>query len=239
MSTLSALASRDLFTPSKFSTPVERPNTPTTASPNNTGASKIEQRTAQLSKNTLAFAQNLLSDFAGQLLGDAAKGMQISFDQFELKASSEAGMNISQSSNGSSSTQAASFVLNDSSRFSGRGTITTADGRKFDFEIEVQYESQQSASYTEQRNTASNVSNTENQAAPTAKRDLSTINYPGVANDLLQSLSAEPVKLPFSLKDENQQSHHGDLVLKLLKLNGGDRYLDWFGGQAPKINQTV
>ncbi len=237
LSTLPALSNRDWFNTNSTSASERVNKTPQgTDSP----PSKIEQRVTQLGKNTLDLAQNLLGSFASQLLGDSAKGMQVSFSDIELSASSEASMSLSQRSNGTSSSQSASFSLNDRSSFIGRGTITTADGQRFEFELEVSYESQQSATYSQQT--------TQTSQTPTQQRDKpdmppqtdgTKLNYQGIAADLLQSLSAEPIRLPFKNNNDQATPREGDMVLKLLNLTGGDRYLNWFGATEPTIDQTA
>ncbi|WP_373976506.1 hypothetical protein NT239_07175 [Chitinibacter sp. SCUT-21] len=233
MSSISALAGRDFLSQARnkgVSEVVQNSN----ASENK--PSKIEHRVAQLQKETLHLAQDFLGQFAQQLFGDAAKGMQVSFDQIELNASSEASMSLSRTSDGTTSTQAANFSLSDSSSFSGRGTITTADGRQFEFELAVNYESRQELSYTQHvtRNAKPSIAN------DTESTPASTMHYNGTADDLLNSISAEPVRLPFKLsKPDNADQIMGDMVLKLLKLNGGDRFFDWFGNKAPAIDQTA
>ncbi|WP_410499363.1 hypothetical protein [Chitinibacter sp. S2-10] len=178
------------------------------------------QHLAKLQKNTQSLAQDFLQHFAGQMLGGASKGMKIEFDQVEMSASSSASMSLSQNSNGVSSTRSAEFSLQDSSSFVGRGTITTADGQKFDFELSIQYEASQTASYTQ-----------------STQNDLHH-QFNGIADDLRQHISAEPVKLPFKFAD-NEAEKTGTMVLKLLNLHGGDRFFDWFGSSKPQIDQQA
>ncbi|QLI81898.1 hypothetical protein HZU75_10295 [Chitinibacter fontanus] len=237
LSTLPALSSRDWFNPSSTS-PSERIN----KTPQNTNSqpSKIEQRVTQLGKNTLDLAQNLLGSFASQLLGDSAKGMQVSFSDVELSASSEANMSLSQRSSGTSSSQSASFNLNDRSSFVGKGTITTADGQRFEFELEVSYESRQSATYTQQTTQTNSIPPQQRDKPNTSPQtDGTKLNYQGIAADLLQSLSAEPIRLPFKNNSDETTPREGDLALKLLNLAGGDRYLNWFGATEPTVDQTA
>jgi hypothetical protein len=237
LSTLPALSSRDWFNPSSTSASERINKTPQNT---NSQPSKIEQRVTQLGKNTLDLAQNLLSSFASQLLGDSAKGMEVSFSDIELSASSEASMSLSQRSNSTSSLQSASFSLNDRSSFVGKGTITTADGQRFEFELEISYESRQSATYTQQT-TQTSQTPTQQRDEPdtTPQTDGTKLNYQGIAADLLQSLSAEPIPLPFKSNSDEATPREGDLVLKLLNLAGGDRYLNWFGASEPAVDQTA
>ncbi|WP_157671056.1 hypothetical protein [Chitinibacter sp. GC72] len=233
MSLLPALSGRDLFAQSSNHVGELQRNNKAADSKTD----KIEQRVASLQKDTLKLAQDFLGQFASQLFGDAAKGMQISFDQFELSASSEASMSLSRSSDGTSSTRSASFSLNDSSSFTGRGTISTADGRQFEFELSVTYESRQQMSYTEQTKRTSSPNTAAQPADTSAARGM---NYQGTADELLDSISATPVQLPFKLKDQDgDEQVMGDLVLKLLNLSGGDRFYDWFGNKEARIDQNA
>ena len=111
----------------------------------------LQKRLDAVSSNTVDYAQNLLGSFAQQLFGDAGKGATISFDSASLQASSSYAVGVQHSESASGTTDSAALQLDDSSHFLGKGTITTADGRKFDFEIEVQYsyELQASASETQ------------------------------------------------------------------------------------------
>lgn len=236
MSLLPALSGRDLFAQSSnYVGELQRNNKAAEGKIDKTD--KIEQRVASLQKDTLKLAQDFLGQFASQLFGDAAKGMQISFDQLELSASSEASMSLSRSSDGTSSTRSASFSLNDSSSFTGRGTIRTADGRQFEFELSVTYESRQQMSYTEQSTRNSSPNRATQPADTSTARGM---DFQGTADELLDSISAIPVQLPFKLKDQNgDEQVMGDLVLKLLNLNGGDRFYDWFGNKEARIDQSA
>ncbi|WP_348946028.1 hypothetical protein ABHF33_05805 [Chitinibacter sp. FCG-7] len=236
MSLLPALSTRDLFAQSSNHIgELQRSNKAAEGKIDKTD--KIEQRVALLQKDTLKLAQDFLGQFASQLFGDAAKGMQISFDQLELSASSEASMSLSRSSDGTSSTRSASFSLNDSSSFTGRGTIRTTDGRQFEFELSVTYESRQQMSYTEQSTRNSSPNRATQPADTSTARGM---DFQGTADELLDSISAIPVQLPFKLKDQNgEEQVMGDLVLKLLNLSGGDRFYDWFGNKEARIDQSA
>ncbi|HEU4845240.1 MAG TPA: hypothetical protein VFT05_13325 [Burkholderiaceae bacterium] len=102
----------------------------------------LEKRLSTLGNATVDLAQSLLGSFAQNLFGDAGKGAAISFDSVSLDAQSSLGAAVQHSSGPNGSTDAAAVQLSDSTHFLGKGTITTADGRKFDFEIEVQYSDQ-------------------------------------------------------------------------------------------------
>src|SRR5471032_732277 len=97
----------------------------------------LQNRAATLGSATVDYAQNLLSSFTQQVFGDASKGETVSFDSVSLDTSSAFAESAQQTAGANGSSAAAG--LSDSAHFIGKGTITTADGRKFDFEVEVQY----------------------------------------------------------------------------------------------------
>lgn len=102
-------------------------------------SSQLSQHVDTLNTKMTEIAQSLLEGFASDLLGDAADGASISFDSLSLSTASslQAAYLSQQSASGSFS--AAALRLEDASQFSGRGTITTADGRSFEFELEIRY----------------------------------------------------------------------------------------------------
>ena len=118
------------------------------------GNELMQQRVDHLSAATTQMASDFINQFAQQLFGDQAKGMTIEFDEMSLSAESSftALQQTSQSAQGSSQTSA--FRLSDASHFTGKGTLTTADGQRFDIEIEIRYESViEGASIARQSNT--------------------------------------------------------------------------------------
>lgn len=102
----------------------------------------MQKRVASVGNATIDFAQDLMGGFTKALFGDAAKGATIDFDSASLEASSGYALGVQQSAGPDGTKSLAAFSLTDSSHFLGKGTITTADGRKFDFEVEVQYDFQ-------------------------------------------------------------------------------------------------
>ena len=99
----------------------------------------LQKRVASIGNATVDFAQDFVGSFTRALFGDAAKGAVIDFDSASLETSSSYALGVLHSEGAKGTTDAAAFQLSDSSHFIGKGTITTADGRKFDFEVEVQY----------------------------------------------------------------------------------------------------
>src|SRR5476649_2076276 len=151
MSTLSSLGARALQTPAFPAATTQQygktgRSQTAAATGNGTSGSPVslsddsilQNRAATLGSATVDYAQNLLSSFSQQAFGDASKGETISFDSVSLDTSSAFAESAQQSSGANGSSSAAAG-LSDSAHFIGKGTITTADGRKFDFEVEVQY----------------------------------------------------------------------------------------------------
>ena len=99
----------------------------------------LQKRVASVGNATVDYAQHLMDSFTQALLGDTGKNASISFDSASLETESSIGVALQHSQGPNGSSDAAAFRLTDSSHFIGKGTITTADGRKFDFEVEVQY----------------------------------------------------------------------------------------------------
>lgn len=154
MSTLSALGARAL--PAPYTAATTQNDGKTTGAPatqkSNSAASSplslssnaldMQKRVASVGIATVDFAEDLMNSFTQALFGDAAKGATIDFDSASLEASSSYALGVQQSSGPNGTRSLAAFSLNDSAHFIGKGTITTADGRKFDFEVEVKYEYQ-------------------------------------------------------------------------------------------------
>ena len=156
--------------------------------------SLLQQRVSSVGSATVDFAQNFVNSFAQSLFGDDGKGATISFDSASLDVSSSfaAGMQHTEDANGV--TDAAAMSLTDNSHFIGKGTITTADGRKFDFEVEIQYSDEidaaasqtQSAPSTDQTSDQPQASNKD---LPTAK--VPNVDFAGTMADLFKLIGQE------------------------------------------------
>jgi hypothetical protein len=101
------------------------------------GGELMQQRVDDLGKATTQLAGDLIGQFAQALFGDQAKGMTLQMDEMSLSVESNFTAISQQSAQGSAS----AFRLSDTSHFSGKGTLTTADGQRFDIEIDIRYES--------------------------------------------------------------------------------------------------
>jgi len=199
MSTLSALGARAL--PASYTAATPQNDGKTTGmsatQKSNSAASSplslssnaldMQKRVASVGTATVDFAEDLMNSFTQALFGDAAKGATIDFDSASLEASSSYALGVQQSSGPNGTRSLAAFSLSDSSHFIGKGTITTADGRKFDFEVEVKYDYQLDAAAGQSTGNAPKADKVANNASDSA--DDSTNNKP-------QTIDLPSVQLP-------------------------------------------
>ena len=192
----------------------------------------LQKRVASVGNATVDFAQDFVSSFTQALFGDDAKGAVIDFDSASLETSSSYALGVLHSEGANGTTDAAAFRMSDSSHFIGKGTITTADGRKFDFEVEVQYnyELNAAASQTtdsaslpapEQADKALKASNTKD--LPTVQ--LPNIDFPGTLADLFKLIGVDLQSALASSDGSDNQTSDGidrnalrSLSLRLLNL---------------------
>ncbi len=179
-------------------------STPSALSSN---ALDLSKRVAAVGSATVDFAQNFVSSFTQALFGDDAKGATIDFDSASLDVSSGYAAGVQQTRDANGVSTAAAFSLTDSSHFVGKGTITTADGRQFDFEVEVQYnyELDVAASQT------SNASSADQSSDDASTADLPTvqvpnIDFPGTLADLFQ-LIGRNLQTALSSNDSSNQNN--------------------------------
>ena len=188
-------------------------------------AQGLAQRTDALGNATLDVAQDFLGNMARQMFGD---GASISFDSIDLSTASGYAAQASSSTGAGGTRNAAAFSLAENAHFIGKGTITTADGQSFDFELEVQYESKISASAAYE--TSNEIQDSQDADAdagddsglPTLQ--LPSMNFAGSLGDLFKMLGQQ---LQSSIYNAGQdsvdqtQSKPGDEVgsLRLRLLN--------------------
>ena len=169
----------------------------------------LKSHLASVGNATVDFAQDFVSSFATSLFGDAGKGAAISFDSASLDASSSFGVGVQHSSGPNGTSDAAAFDLTDSSHFIGKGTITTADGRKFDFEVEVQYNAElsgaasQTTGDTGDATSGANASNgTSSASQPTsAATSKQPVASNGASADDLPTVQVPNIDFPGTLAD--------------------------------------
>ncbi|CAN7231195.1 hypothetical protein LJR289_000819 [Pseudoduganella sp. LjRoot289] len=212
----------------------------------------LQQRVESLGNSTVDLAQNLLGSFAQQLFGDSAKGATISFDAVSLDTSSSFAAGVQHSESAGGTTNAAAFSLTESSHFLGTGTITTADGRKFDFEVEVQYDYALEAAASQ--TTSGGPGNSEAAQAAKAARsaadplpavEFPDIKFPGSLQDLFR-LFDKPLKSDIVQEDKQQGAQQdgakqklGTLSLRLLNLVNSTEALDTYGLQGDKAKAVA
>ena len=183
-------------------------------------AQGLAQRTDALGNATLDVAQDFVGNMARQLFGD---GASIRFDSVDLSAASGYAAQASSVSGAGGTRNAAAFSLAENAHFIGKGTITTADGQTFDFELEVQYESKISASAAYETSNEEQAADTDDGGGlPTLQ--LPSMNFAGSLGDLFKMLGQQ---LQSSIYNAGQdsvdqtQSKPGDEVgsLRLRLLN--------------------
>jgi hypothetical protein len=184
----------------------------------------LQQRVESLGNSTVDLAQNLLGGFAQQLFGDAAKDATISFDSVSLDTSASFAAGIQHSEGAGRVSDAAAFSLTESSHFIGKGTITTADGRKFDFEVEVQYDYSLEASAGKTTSAPAAVPGKDGEAPRSAADPLPEINFPdihfpGSLQDLFR-LFDKPLKADVVQQGQGEGAGQklGALSMRLLSL---------------------
>jgi hypothetical protein len=235
MSTISNLGGRwpSLYTGQQTSNkPGAVQKTPDAAPAVKSGnALDLDKRVAAVGNATVDFAQDFVSSFAQALFGDNAKGAVIDFDSASLETSSSYAVGYQQSEGANGTTDAAAFSLSDSSHFIGKGTITTADGRKFDFEVEVQYnyELNAAASQTKGANDADTLPAQDDSGDKPSTKDLPTvqlpnIDFPGTLADLFKLIGRD-LQTALANSDNDSKTTDGidrntlrSLSLRLLNL---------------------
>ncbi|MBY0242158.1 MAG: hypothetical protein K2X55_22890 [Burkholderiaceae bacterium] len=188
----------------------------------------LQQRVESLGNSTVDLAQNLVGGFAQQLFGDAAKDAKISFNSVSLDTSASYAAGISRTEGAGRVSDAAAFSLTESSHFIGKGTITTADGRTLDFEVEVQYDYALEAAAS-QSQSAPGAQPGKSGEAPRSAADplpeikFPDIRFPGSLQDLFR-LFDKPLKADVVQPDQGQGQGQGNdqklgtLSLRLLSL---------------------
>ncbi len=189
----------------------------------------LDSRVASVGNATVDFAQDFVSSFAQALFGDDAKGAVIDFDSASLEASSSYALGYQHTEGANGVTDAAAFSLTDSSHFIGKGTITTADGRKFDFEVEVQYNYELNAAAS-QTSGAKTLPAPDDSSEQPSTKDLPTvqlpnIDFPGTLADLFKLIGRDLHTALASNNDNGNKTGDGidrntlrSLSLRLLNL---------------------
>ena len=187
-------------------------------------AVELQKRVDQLGNRTVDMAQHLIGSFAKSLLGDNAKGAKISFDSVELEANASfsAAALHAEGSEG----DALGFSLSEDAHFLGKGTITTADGRKLSFEVEIQYEAQATAGAASSVPSRRKELADKNPAMPLPKVDFPDIDFPGSLADLFRLMDRNINATVRQPDEQGNDSDAGKLSMRLLKLVDSEAALD-------------
>ena len=183
-------------------------------------AKGLSQRTDALGNATVDVAQDFLSTMTRQMFGDGAK---ISFESVDLQAGSSFSSGSTSVAGANGSSRAAAFSLDENAHFIGKGKITTADGQTFDFEVEVQYQSNISAGMLEHTQSETPEAPASDDGALPAKQ-LPDTHFGGNLHDLFKLLGQQlQSNLYQGLSDGASASGNdgdlaGSLSLRLLKL---------------------
>ena len=181
-------------------------------------AKGLSQRTDALGNATVDVAQDFLSTMTRQLFGD---GATVAFDSVDLQAGSSFSGGSASVSGANGSSRAAAFSLDENAHFIGKGKITTADGQTFDFELEVQYQSNISAGVLEQtQEDAQEVPPPDDAALPA--KELPATTFAGNLHDLFKLLGQQLQSNLYQGTSDGASGNDGDLAgslsLRLLKL---------------------
>lgn len=198
--------------------------------------SSLLQRVSDLGSATVEAAKKFVASFAASLFGDAAKGMSISFEQSSISASSSFSSIVQHVEGSNGTSDAAALLLEEASDFVGKGTITTADGHSFSFEVEVHFESTlamaASSSSTTQASGAGgnageehvqsrNGSSGHHRHNPGGTREGLSAHFPGSVAELFKMLDQGSLGLSFHGQEKGNDdgaSRLGNLKLHLLNL---------------------
>lgn len=201
------------------------PDTPVSLS---SGAVDLQKRVDRLGNKTVDMAQSLIGSFAQKLLGDDAKGATIDFDSIELEASSSFAAGALRSESADGVTQALGFSLNEDSHFIGKGTITTADGRKLDFEVEIKYETSLTAAAASSVPSRRQDMAEQNPAMPLPEVEFPDIDFPGSLADLFRLMDRNISAALKQLDGNGQEQEAGNLSMRLLKMVDAETPLDTY-----------
>ncbi|WP_051958253.1 hypothetical protein [Janthinobacterium sp. RA13] len=191
-------------------------------------AKGLSQRTDALGNATVDVAQDFLNNMTRQLFGD---GATVSFDSVDLQAGSSFSSGSASVSGAGGSSRAAAFSLDENAHFIGKGKITTADGQTFDFEVEVQYQSNISAGMLEQTQNAAEEAGSADDTNLPAK-ELPATHFGGNLHDLFKLLGQQLQSNIFNSNADGASASGkdgdlaGSLSLRLLKLVQPDTAVD-------------
>jgi hypothetical protein len=200
----------------------------------------LARRANDLGNATIDMAQSLVTTFAAQLFGDAAKGMKISFDSASVSAMAGFSAALERNSSANGTSDAAALRVQEAADFIGKGQITTADGHVYNFSVEVHYQAMaevQASSWTANQAAApqlgrahaenhrrNQMSSSEAEPAATSQ-SVQQLNarFPGTIKELFNLLDDGKMNLSFQLPGHGngegaKAGRYGSLTLHLLDL---------------------
>lgn len=208
----------------------------------------LSKRAEDLGSSTMNAAQQFLTDFASRVLGASANGATISYDSATVSASSAFAAYSQHSSSASGTSDVTAVGLQDQSDFVGRGTITTADGLRYTFEVEVHYQATIAAASATQANTSTSTSSVATGSSTPAKAATSSpaksldFNFPGSAGDLGKLFEYGQVKGRFHIpaeSNEKLQERQGQWLLRLLNSAAPTQTESVGGATAPSATSNA
>jgi hypothetical protein len=146
-----------------------------------------------------------------------------------LEANSSFSAGVMHSEGADGVTNAAMLDMSESSHFLGKGTITTADGRKFEFEVEIKYEASLQAGAA-----ASSVPSRrqemadQNPAMPLPTVEFPDIDFPGSLADIFKLMQRNHEMSVKQKDDSGQDNELGKLSMRLMKLVNSESPLDTY-----------
>lgn len=178
----------------------------------------LSKRAEALGNATIDTAQDMLASFATQLFGDSGKGLSISFDAASISAASQFAGAVQHSDSPNGTYDAAAFLIRESADFSGSGEITTADGQRYHFEIEVHYQLRMEGAAFSQTATAPVSRDSDNAITQAAQGGHHLrAQFPGTSAQLANLFENDKLKLFFHIpQPDAARPHDGMLTLHLL-----------------------
>lgn len=182
-------------------------------------SNQAAQRSEQVGLRTVDLAQDFLNDFTRRYLGN---GASVSFESASIDTSSSLAASRSHQQGAGGVQDSASFSLDESAHFIGKGTITTADGQSFEFEIEVQYQltveasSSRSVQFARPEGASGSAPGDGGGHAKHPVRSLPPFDFGGELADLFKLLGRELRTEVAPSKEGGNDG--GSLTLRLLKL---------------------
>ena len=162
------------------------------AAQNNDLGSTLLQRATQLGQATMNAAIQFVNNFAQSLFGASTSNMQLSMDSGQLSTSASYSSTAQAANSGQPGATSSTSELQESSDFVGTGTMVTADGKRFTFQVELAVQLQA----TEQVSTAAPTGSA---AAASAQSPAASTHLPMTMTAAADNNQAAAIQFPGSL----------------------------------------